>query len=234
MLDAALMDALDEIARAVRGRDAVCFGGIQLVLCGDFFQLPPVRRGDDENAESSTVHCYAFGSRAWDEAKLATVELTEPFRQSDDPIFFSLLNSIRLGRLDAAAEATLRRCEAAPGAALQAAGGGPAIVPTRLHTHRADVERENVLALAELPGEPEIFTAEDSGGGGVGEASSRLTSAGCRARATLRLKVGAQVMLLRAVAPRAGLVNGARGVVTSFTNDAAVRVSAHLTIFPLY
>ena len=234
MLDAALMDALDEVARAVRGRDASCFGGIQLVLCGDFFQLPPVRRGeDDADAKSSTVHCFAFGSRAWDEAKLATVELTEPFRQSDDPAFFRLLNSIRLGRLDGAAEATLRRCEAAPSAPLQAAGAPLAIVHTRLHTHRADVERENVLALAELPGEPEVFNAEDSGGGGAGDASSRLASAGCRARATLRLKVGAQVMLLRAVAPRAGLVNGARGVVTSFTNDAAVRSFPHQIIVPI-
>ena len=105
MLDAALLDALDEVARAVRGRDAACFGGIQLVLCGDFFQLPPVRRGadgDDADADVAT-HCYAFGARAWAEAKLATVELREPFRQSDDPAFFRLLNTIRRGQLDAAA-----------------------------------------------------------------------------------------------------------------------------------
>jgi ATP-dependent DNA helicase PIF1 len=235
MLDGALMDALDEVARAVRGRDSVCFGGIQLVLCGDFFQLPPVRRGeDDADADDATAHhCYAFGANAWAEAKLAVVQLTQPYRQSDDPAFFRLLNTIRRGQLDAAAEATLKRCEASLPVA-QPEGGGPAIVPTRLHTHRADVERENVLALAELTGEGQSYAAEDSGGGGAGDATTRLAAAGCRARATLRLKVGAQVMLLRAVAPRAGLVNGARGVVVSFTQDAAVRSSAAICLCSLH
>lgn len=225
MLDAAMLDALDEVARAVRGRDSAVFGGIQLVLCGDFFQLPPVRRGEESGSDADGAHCYAFGARCWSEAKLAVVNLTQPFRQSDDPAFFRLLNTIRLGKLDADAEAVLRRCESARTPPAQPPPGAPpAIVPTRLHTHRADVERENVLALADLPGEAESYAAEDSGGGGAGDAAQRLAAAGCRARATLRLKVGAQVMLLRAVAPRAGLVNGARGVVVSFTPDAAVRV----------
>ncbi len=73
----------------VRGRSAP-FGGIQLLLCGDFFQLPPVCR-EGANASGGA---FAFAAAAWREAKLGCVELREPFRQSD-PDFFRLLNAVR-------------------------------------------------------------------------------------------------------------------------------------------
>lgn len=73
----------------VRGRSAP-FGGIQLLLCGDFFQLPPVCR---EGAHASGG-AFAFAAAAWRDAKLGCVELREPFRQSD-PAFFRLLNAVR-------------------------------------------------------------------------------------------------------------------------------------------
>jgi hypothetical protein len=75
----------------VRGKDAA-FGGIQLVFCGDFFQLPPVCRDGGGAAPSSA---FAFSAAAWVDAKFATVELREPFRQTD-PAFFRVLNAVRM------------------------------------------------------------------------------------------------------------------------------------------
>jgi hypothetical protein len=148
------------------------------------------------------------------------------------------------GELDAEAEAALEaRCvlkppppppgsQAPPHAAGAADASG--IIHTKLYTHRADVERENVLALAELSGDAVVFDAEDVAGAGgapvasAAELATRL-SACVPAPPRLRLKRGAQVMLLRSVAPAAGLVNGARGVVTGF--DEAVRVPVHVPYY---
>jgi ATP-dependent DNA helicase PIF1 len=98
MLDARLFEALDHIARALRGRAATSFGGIQLVLCGDFFQLPPVCSGGEGSAAAAAAAsgaCFAFASDAWREADLAVVELREPHRQTD-PVFFRILNAVRM------------------------------------------------------------------------------------------------------------------------------------------
>ena len=98
MLDARLFDALDAIARAVRNRPDAPFGGIQLVLCGDFFQLPPVARGgggEDDSGTAGAAHNYAFAAAAWADAQLAVVTLTEPFRQAD-PAFVRILAAVRM------------------------------------------------------------------------------------------------------------------------------------------
>ena len=57
MLDGRLFEKLDAIARRVRGSD-LCFGGIQVIVCGDFFQLPPVGLG-----QNNVIYC--FESECW-------------------------------------------------------------------------------------------------------------------------------------------------------------------------
>lgn len=220
MLDGRMLDALDFIGRALRRKDAP-FGGIQLVLCGDFHQLPPVARDDRFQ--------FAFEAAAWGEAKFEVVQLKDPFRQKD-PSFFRILNAVRVGHLDPASLAALQeRCVAArksytvPGAA-GAAPPSDGIMATKLYTHRADVERENVLALAELQADLQSYDAVDTGPpGDASLLAARLDSA-CPARRRLRLRLGAQVMLVRSVAPAKGLVNGARGVVTGFSKASKLPV----------
>jgi hypothetical protein len=90
MLGESLFDLLDYIGRSVRcpgDRHAKPFGGLQLILCGDFFQLPPVQAR------------YAFLAKSWEEAGLekGTVVLRQPHRQQNDPAFARLLNELRLG-----------------------------------------------------------------------------------------------------------------------------------------
>ncbi|KAL6774453.1 hypothetical protein ACKKBG_A25060 [Auxenochlorella protothecoides x Auxenochlorella symbiontica] len=215
MLDAHLFTALEELARRLRGSQAP-FGGIQLILSGDFHQLPPVTRGSGRRA-------FCFQSPAWERCVQASVVLSRVYRQAGDDGFIALLGRLRVGAATAAElEELQRRCapRAGPADAPDPGPGmgasappPPAVLSTRLFTHRADVDAVNAAALAALPGPGRTFHARDEG------APSEALDAACPARASLELRAGAQVMLLRSLAPREGLVNGARGVVAGF--DAA-------------
>lgn len=78
MVDAALFDKLDAIAQAIRGNSAP-FGGLQLIVTGDFFQLPPV----SQNSSSK----FAFEAKAWSSTITQTVMLSQVFRQKDGSKF---------------------------------------------------------------------------------------------------------------------------------------------------
>jgi len=202
MLQGSLLQKLDFIARSLRSAEKP-FGGIQLILAGDFHQLPPVTHGEDDDD-------FAFSAAAWSAAKLCVVVLIEPFRQAD-PAFFRMLNAIRVGVLDDATANALAEC-----AKIGSAKASDGILHSKLYTHRADVENENALALAALDGDAaQTFLAIDTG---APDATSRLNTS-VPARPVLRLKKGAQVMLLRSLRSNASLVNGARGVVASFSTD---------------
>jgi len=79
MLDGGLFDKLEQLARKVRRNDAP-FGGLQLVLCGDFFQLPPVGLGERREGE---VLRFLFHAKCWDSVVKNVVVLTDIFRQSE-------------------------------------------------------------------------------------------------------------------------------------------------------
>jgi ATP-dependent DNA helicase PIF1 len=74
MVDADLFDKLDFIARDIR-QNGLPFGGMQIIVTGDFFQLPPV----NPNAVSK----FAFEAKCWPLAIKQTVMLTKVFRQKD-------------------------------------------------------------------------------------------------------------------------------------------------------
>lgn len=78
---------LDKIAKAIRGRDEP-FGGIKLILCGDFLQLPPVKQGKTR---------FCFQSLTWSQCNFRCFNLKFVHRQSDYE-FVKILNEIRLGK----------------------------------------------------------------------------------------------------------------------------------------
>ena len=229
MVDAGLFDKLDAVARRVRG-DGAPFGGLQLVLCGDFFQLPPV-------PEAGGAVAFAFESAGWRAAVRRTYTLTTAFRQAD-AAFVGMLNELRLGRVSDATAAALRARAPArgmsepdgwgsPGAggAGGAGGGGgratpatPALRPTRLFAVNRLVDALNERELCALPGDAEEYAAADSGAPDLIDQLDR----GCPAPRCLRLKVGAQVVLLRNLSVRRGLVNGRLGRVVALRDDAGV------------
>lgn len=89
MVEADLFDKLEAVARAVRQQNKP-FGGIQLIICGDFLQLPPVTKG-------SQPPRFCFQAKSWKRCVPVTLELTKVWRQADQT-FISLLQAVRLGR----------------------------------------------------------------------------------------------------------------------------------------
>ena len=125
MLDGRYFDAMDAVARAARRNDRP-FGGVQLILSGDFYQLPPVNKGE---APEATVFC--FQARAWSAAIQHTVLLTKVHRQSD-PAFVRLLAEVRKGECSDETAAFLT-------ASASNVVGGNGIQPTLLHSHNEAV-----------------------------------------------------------------------------------------------
>ena len=195
MVDGALLDTLDEVARRVRGNSKP-FGGLQLILCGDFYQLPPVTKG-------GAAPRFAFEARCWPSVVRRCFELHKVFRQSD-PEFIDALAQVRVGRCSAAAEAMLRACRGRP---LPDFDG---ISATRLFTHKDDCNRLNEQRLRALPGAAVTFRARDSGRDEAALSALRVSTP---APPELQLKVGAQVILTKTLDQEKGLVNGAAGVV---------------------
>lgn len=188
MVSAKWLDVLDSVARRTRG-SAEPMGGIHVVLCGDFFQLPPVPSADDPGQ-------FAFQSAVWPELRLEVVELTRAFRQGDDADFVEFLGALRRGTLTPRGEELLRACTrpCEEGATL-------------LYCKNEDVDAMNMSKLRELPGPDVVYTAVDTG------TAHLLTGL---IPATLVLRKGARVMLLKNLDLAAGMCNGSQGVVVGF------------------
>jgi len=130
MFDNKLFDVLEEIARTVRIEPRP-FGGLQLILCGDFFQLPPVSLGKFGSK-------FVFESAAWTRCNIQTVELTEVVRQAGDLQFVNLLNQVRLGLCTEATAHLLRGCHV--NVKPTPTDG---IIPTKLYCRNVDVDGKN-------------------------------------------------------------------------------------------
>uniref|UniRef100_A0A2K5D802 ATP-dependent DNA helicase PIF1 n=1 Tax=Aotus nancymaae TaxID=37293 RepID=A0A2K5D802_AOTNA len=172
MVEADLFDKLEAVARAVRQQNKP-FGGIQLIICGDFLQLPPVTKG-------SQPPRFCFQAKSWKRCVPVTLELTKVWRQADQT-FISLLQAVRLGRCS---DEVTRQLQATAAHKV----GRDGIVATRLCTHQDDVALTNQRRLQELPGKVHRFEAMDSNP----ELASTL-DAQCPVNQLLQLKLGAQV-----------------------------------------
>lgn len=209
MVDGEFFDKIEAVARHVR-RTERPFGGIQLILCGDFFQLPPVSKINDRAK-------FCFQSKAWPQCIHLNFELRTVHRQKDEA-FVKVLNNIRIGRVTDDIVNILRET-----AKQHIESNG--ILATRLCTHVKEADEINEFQLNELKGETKIYTALDSDSSMTYMLDQQLPIPG-----KLILKQGAQVMLLKNININSGLVNGARGVVIDFKNDIPViqlRSGAH-------
>lgn len=195
MVHADYFDKIEQVARVVRNCNQP-FGGIQLILCGDFFQLPPV---------SNNVK-FCFQSEQWDKCIQLSFELNKIHRQSD-PVLIDILQSIRIGRVSPEISQKLL---ATSSNTVEKDG----ILATRLCTHTADAAVTNLAKLEELSGESKQFVAVDNP-----PALSSLIDKQSPVALKIILKVGAQVMLMKNLNISKGLVNGARGVVVRFEKD---------------
>ena len=232
MVNADLMDAIDRSLRQARGKRGIPFGGVQIVMFGDPYQLAPVPpRGDElRYIQDHYRSFWFFDAKVWtggrDDgggmldigtygAKLHVHELVHIHRQSDDG-FKAMLNAVRYGRVTADIAGVLNEKGARTPPEPE-----PGEVPIiTLATRNDIVNNINRRHLAALPGREQTAHAEVSGDFGRGEANYP-------ADAELKLKVGAQVMFLRNDTAMQGepprWVNGSIGTVTRILGDT-VRV----------
>ena len=196
MTDSELFDKIEAVARALRKNERP-FGGIQLIVCGDFLQLPPViKHGESKK--------FCFQAKSWSTCIHKTIELIEVKRQSD-PLFINILNNIRVGRCPDDVVEKLKKTK-------ENTIDSDGVLATRLCTHKENVEQINKVQLQSLPGKSMFFQAIDSD-----QNYSKTLDSCCPVKKNLELKVGAQVLLTKNLDVGQGLVNGARGVVKNFS-----------------
>lgn len=198
MLSAETFEMVDRICREVRRSDRP-FGGLTLVLVGDFFQLPPVARRAAGGSDSAN---FAYLSPLWRELCLLTCYLTEQYRQ-DDEVFLAVLSAIRSGLIEDEHHDNLA-------ARAVDAADHPTDVP-KLFSHNADVDALNAEKLAELPGSATQFVMTARGK----ESSVEGLKRGCLSPELLELKKGAAVMFTKN-SSQGKYVNGTLGAVSGF------------------
>ncbi len=244
MLDAILFDKLDYIAKTVRNCPVKPFGGIQLIMVGDFYQLPPVvstpnfwgpaekqreMKDDYNNLAKTYTSRFVFHAKQWKRCIPRTIVLKTVFRQAD-PKFVKMLDETRRAKLS---QHTIQEYIKLA-RDLDVTDG---ILPTELFPTRAQVSNANEGRLRALPGELHTYTSRDISyvheldkmqpgsqmytrtQGIITEFLDRAILVGSKCE----LRVGAQVMLVKNMSN--GLVNGSRGIVTDFIRvdrDAAV------------
>ncbi|MET4141756.1 AAA family ATPase [Pedobacter sp. UYP1] len=176
-----LMDMIDAILRSVR-KNNIPFGGVQLLLIGDLYQLPPVTKRE-EWAFLSRAYAspYFFEGYVIRRNPLLQIELTTVFRQTE-PEFVNILNSIRNNQITEADLALLNKRYDPDFLATDE------LSPIIITSHNAEANTVNKAKLDELPGEEYTFVAETSG---------EFRDAGLQAEQTLKLKEGAQVMFIK-------------------------------------
>ncbi len=204
MLPGRQFEFVEFLFRRLRGRDEP-FGGCQVIVTGDFLQLPPVRINETEPYD------WAFQTPAWATAGFHTYNLTKVRRQ-DEPAFVHSLADFRVGRVWGDSARILQsRVRANP----------PATMP-RLFTHNAQVDRWNNFQLSELPGDEIVMNAAQTGP----EHQREFLAKNLLTPALLHLKPGALVMFtVNRAAPGSTdpiYVNGQLGTVLDIRPDSVL------------
>lgn len=209
MIDGQLLDKLDWIARKIRKKQHLPFGGIQLIICGDFYQLPPVSKAKihPDGSEEREDMAFAFESDTWQTALHSKIVLQEVFRQKGDQKFVDMLNEMRMGYVSGETEREFLRLSRP----LHCPTG---IVPTELYATRFEVERANNFKLSNLTGSAQVYEARD--GGSLPPLAKSQMLGNFLAPQKLFLKEKAQVMCIKNFDSQ--LVNGSLGQVVKFVD----------------
>lgn len=203
MVRADTIDAVDRILRVYSRNLRQPFGGKQILLVGDVFQLEPVIKADEREIINRFYPTpYFFSARVFSEIDLVSVELQKVYRQTDR-VFVSVLDHIRT---NTAGAADLQLLNTRYGTTIEASEEDMYIT---LATRRDNVDYINDKKLAELPGEPMTFEGEITGDF---PESSLPTSK------DLVLKPGAQIIFIKNDYERRW-VNGTIGVVTGIDEE---------------
>ncbi|MBD3359246.1 MAG: AAA family ATPase [Candidatus Buchananbacteria bacterium] len=197
MLHSSQLDLVDKICKTIKNNDEP-FGGIQVILCGDFFQLPPVSKESDTSE-------YAFESDIWNNMDLKVCYLTEQYRQNDKD-FLGILKKIRENSVDQDVKNKLiKRINAKAKSKLHI---------TKLYSHNIDVDRINHNELKKIKGKEIVYEMHSEG---IRTMVDSLKKS-CLAPERLTIKKGAIIMFVKNNF-REGYVNGTLGEIIDFDED---------------
>jgi GTPase SAR1 family protein len=199
MLHAHRLDIVERVCRRFKRSDKP-FGGLQIILSGDFFQLPPINKSNDPDLRDMVLY-----SEAWSLMNPAICYLSEQHRQEDE-VLTTILNTIRDNSIHEDHYAHLEsRLHADLSLGKKA---------TKLYTHNANVDVENNDELSTIEGDEKIFRMTSTGP----EPLVAILKKSCLAYEELHLKVDAEVMCIKNNFEE-GYVNGTRGKVVNFLDS---------------
>ena len=199
-----LLDVIDAILKKVRGINEA-FGGVQLLLIGDLYQLPPVTKREEWSfLNQAYASPYFFDAQVIRRNTVLQVELTQVFRQTE-PAFINILNDIRNNTIT---ETSLNLLNERYDPGFKAS---ESLNPIIITSHNAEANAINKQKLEELPGQEYTFEGETNGA---------FRDLGLQAEQTLKLKTGAQVMFIKNdVGENRRYYNGKIGKIKSISID---------------
>lgn len=208
MVRADIIDFIDKILRVYNRNMREPFGGKQLLLVGDIYQLEPVVREDDKKLLSPFYSSnFFFDAKVFYQFQLVSIELKKVYRQSD-PVFINILDHIRTSQV---ANCDLIKLNERVGATLDEGDSRLAIT---LSTRRDTVDFINENKLKELPGDPTLFR---------GTIEGEFPESSLPTPMELYLKTGAQVIFIKNDIDHQW-VNGTLGTVIGFDDDENSRI----------
>ncbi|MFD1551103.1 helicase [Putridiphycobacter roseus] len=196
MLHLNQLNLVDQILQYLKD-NLLPFGGIQIVLCGDFFQLPPIGQPFEKSRDK-----FAFMSTAWVNAAFNICYLTQQFRQ-DKNVLSEVLGAIRNASVDKDIEAHLKK---------KLGEKQLENPPIQLYTHNADVDRINEEELDKIEEKVKYFWAKTHGKKELIVTLKKSVIVPER----LSLKLGAKVMFVKNN-PDKGYINGTLGKIIEFS-----------------
>lgn len=202
-------ELMDIVLSSIRENN-LPFGGVQMILVGDFLQLPPVVTDYDLQKYKDLRQPYCFQSDVWGHAGFKAFNLTTNYRQGEGE-FLNALERIRVGDVSDSTKAMLNsRLNAIL---------NTNISPVRIFTHKVDVDKENFERLKLLPGDKLLSEAEYTGK----DYDIEILKKECPADDRLYFCAGAQIMML--TNDTAGRwVNGSMGIIES-TQPVKIRLA---------
>lgn len=218
MLGPDLLNSVNLACKAVRGSH-LPFGGLQIVLVGDFFQLPPINNKPSSSSDDSffsqfadeyEVAQFAYQSSAWQQLNPKICYLSEQHRQEDSQ-FLAILSAIRNNSFNNDHLSIL--------SATKLNQSQNSASSLRLFSHNANVDRVNDETLAKISGAQRDFMMTSRGPDMV---TANLKK-GCLSPEKLSLKIGASVMFTKN-SPKDSFVNGTLGTVTGFDSESGLPI----------
>jgi len=191
------LDLVDEVLRFIKSNNQP-FGGIQVILVGDFFQLPPVEKNGKTN--------YTFNSKIWEVADFKICYLDKIYRQANDTVFVDILNAVRENAVSDNHKEVLNSLKV---------NESYRDLAVNLYSKNIDVDKENHFKLDSL--DTEMFEFEIRTSGNEIQVQNIIKNA-LNEKQKIYLKVGAHVMF-NVNDSKGRFVNGTMGKVVDFNED---------------